>query len=159
MADEQETSNKLQEAETGIKTETVDIKEETQLMTVDDVSKKLGTLTRYVHHSPILIAAFSLNYAHAAEDEEEPKAEKDLNHIKVKSESSSSSSSSVNLATADHPEPIDWKPQDKCYFCVDGKLLKVNEIGELVAEAGPVQPETELNKHVSCVSIASWRWC
>jgi hypothetical protein len=47
------------------------------------------------------------------------------------------------------PEPVDWKPQDKCYFCVDGKLLKVNEIGELVVETGPVQPEAELNKHVS----------
>lgn len=44
--------------------------------------------------------------------------------------------------------PVDWKPQDKCYFCVDGKLLKVNESGELVVETGPVQPETELNKHV-----------
>jgi len=50
------------------------------------------------------------------------------------------------------PEPVDWKPQDKCYFCVDGKLLKVNEIGELVVEAGPVQPEAELNKHVSGLS-------
>lgn len=47
------------------------------------------------------------------------------------------------------PDPVDWKPQDKCYFCVDGKLLKVNEIGELVVETGPVQPEAELNKHVS----------
>jgi hypothetical protein len=73
-----------------------------------------------------------------------------LNQIKIKSESSLSSSSTVNVASADQAEPIDWKPQDNCYFCVDGKLLKVNEIGELVAEAGPVQPETELNKHVSC---------
>lgn len=46
-------------------------------------------------------------------------------------------------------EPEDWKPQDKCYFCVDGKLLKVNEIGELVVESGPVLPDTELNKQVS----------
>lgn len=42
-------------------------------------------------------------------------------------------------------EPVDWKPQDKCYFCVDGKLLKVNESGELVPET---TPETELSKHV-----------
>lgn len=62
--------------------------------------------------------------------------EKDAkNHICVKSEPSD--------------QPVDWKPQDKCYFCVDGKLLKVNESGELVVETGPVQPETELNKHVS----------
>ncbi|XP_062534383.1 mushroom body large-type Kenyon cell-specific protein 1 isoform X2 [Armigeres subalbatus] len=34
------------------------------------------------------------------------------------------------------PTPVDWKPQDKCYFCVDGKLLTVNEAGELVPESG-----------------------
>jgi hypothetical protein len=160
IAEDQKNSNKLQETETktGIKTETVYIKEDTQLKTVDDVGKKLGTLTRYVFYAPILIAAFFLNYAHIAEDEEEHKAEKDLNHIRVKSElssfssSSSSSSSSIgNLATLDKPEPIDWKPQDKCYFCVDGNLLKVNEVGELVAELGSVRPEIELNKHVSCL--------
>lgn len=49
------------------------------------------------------------------------------------------------------PEPVDWKPQDKCYFCVDGKLLKVNEIGDLVVE--PVAPDTELNKNVSSISF------
>lgn len=39
------------------------------------------------------------------------------------------------------PTPVDWKPQDKCYFCVDGKLLTVNEAGELVPESGnPVLP-------------------
>lgn len=42
----------------------------------------------------------------------------------------------------ENPLPVDWKPQDKCYFCVDGKLLTVNEAGELVAESGPV-PTTE----------------
>ena len=48
------------------------------------------------------------------------------------------------------PQPIDWTPDEKCNFCVNGKLLKVNEIGELVVEAGPpVHPESELNKHVS----------
>ncbi|XP_067619564.1 serine-rich adhesin for platelets isoform X2 [Eurosta solidaginis] len=36
-------------------------------------------------------------------------------------------------------EPVDWKPNKKCYFCVDGRLLTVNAKGELVAEpAGPV---------------------
>lgn len=39
----------MQEAEnkTGIKTETLDIKEETKLMTVEDVSEISGTMTRY----------------------------------------------------------------------------------------------------------------
>lgn len=57
---------------------------------------------------------------------------------------------------ANRPDPVDWKPQDKCYFCVDGKLLKVNEIGELVVETGPVQPEAELNKHVSDFFLLPW---
>lgn len=36
-------------------------------------------------------------------------------------------------------EPVDWKPNEKCYFCVDGRLLTVNAKGELVAEpAGPI---------------------
>lgn len=68
--------------------------------------------------------------------------ESKLEDIKTEGEASSS----IN-ATSTQPLPTDWKPQDKCYFCVDGKLLKVNEIGELVVEA--VQPEAELNKHVS----------
>ncbi|GAB0092397.1 hypothetical protein DMENIID0001_073870 [Sergentomyia squamirostris] len=42
------------------------------------------------------------------------------------------------------PKPVDWRPQDKCYFCVDGKLLAVNERGELVAESGPVNAEPDL---------------
>lgn len=46
-------------------------------------------------------------------------------------------------------EPVDWKPPDKCYFCVDGKLLKVNEAGELVAESGPVPTESDLTNRVS----------
>lgn len=45
-------------------------------------------------------------------------------------------------------EPVDWKPPEKCYFCVDGKLLKVNEAGELVAETGTVQAEPELTNKV-----------
>ena len=48
-------------------------------------------------------------------------------------------------------EPVDWRQQEKCYFCVDGKLLKVNESGELVVETSAVQPEAELNKHVSSI--------
>jgi PP-loop superfamily ATP-utilizing enzyme len=55
-------------------------------------------------------------------------------------------------------EPVDWKPQDKCYFCVDGKLLKVSESGELVVETGPVQPEAELNKHVRRRGNESVEW-
>ncbi|XP_023159091.1 uncharacterized protein LOC101455412 [Ceratitis capitata] len=36
-------------------------------------------------------------------------------------------------------QPVDWKPNEKCYFCVDGRLLTVNAKGELVAEpAGPL---------------------
>lgn len=35
---------------------------------------------------------------------------------------------------AQTPQPIDWTPQDKCYFCVNGKLLTVNEKGDLVTE-------------------------
>ncbi|XP_031633032.1 mushroom body large-type Kenyon cell-specific protein 1 isoform X2 [Contarinia nasturtii] len=40
--------------------------------------------------------------------------------------------------------PIDWKPQENCYFCVDGKLLTVNDKGDLVAESGSVHTEPEL---------------
>lgn len=87
---------------------------------------------------------FLFEFTLQLEDEAESKAEEDSeNQIQIKSEPSSSTN-----ATSDQPEPVDWKPQDKCYFCVDGKLLKVNEIGELAVETGPVQPETELNKHV-----------
>lgn len=53
--EQQETSNKHQHQQqnsennkTGIKTETLDIKEENKLMTTEDVSEKLGTVvTRY----------------------------------------------------------------------------------------------------------------
>lgn len=49
--EQQETSNKQQQQncennKTGIKTEILDIKEENKLMTTEDVSEKLGTLTR-----------------------------------------------------------------------------------------------------------------
>lgn len=57
-AEQQETSNnnnnKQQQQQnsennkTGIKTETLDIKEENKLMTTEDVSEKLGTITRYI---------------------------------------------------------------------------------------------------------------
>lgn len=61
-AEQQETSNKLSEDEnkTGIKTEVIDIKEETKLMTVEDVSEKLGTLTRYMHVAVALSRRFCL---------------------------------------------------------------------------------------------------
>lgn len=49
--------------------------------------------------------------------------------------------------------PIDWKPQENCYFCVDGKLFTVNERGELVAESGSVPAEPENAKSVSCFSV------
>lgn len=57
--------------------------------------------------------------------------------------------------------PIDWKPQDKCYFCVDGKLLTVNEAGELVAESGPVQTtEADLtNNRVRFFFVCVLLWC
>lgn len=41
--------------------------------------------------------------------------------------------------------PIDWKPQKNCYFCVDGKLITVNDRGELVPESGPVPAEPQNN--------------
>lgn len=50
------------------------------------------------------------------------------------------------------PEPIDWKPNEKCYFCVNGKLLTLNSKGELVAESGPTGSETD---HIKRVSF----WC
>ncbi|XP_065079239.1 mushroom body large-type Kenyon cell-specific protein 1 isoform X2 [Ochlerotatus camptorhynchus] len=64
------------------------------------------------------------------------------------------------------PTPVDWKPQDKCYFCVDGKLLTVNEAGELVPEAGHtvlpgsgasqrVVPKTEVLNDSDCDSSDS----
>lgn len=47
---EQETSTKVKEAEstkTGIKTEAKEIKEENQLMNLEDVDKTIGTMIRY----------------------------------------------------------------------------------------------------------------
>lgn len=61
--EEQETNNKLKENEktkTGIKAEAADIKEETKLMTVEDVSEKLGTMTRYCKTVAILILTFPI---------------------------------------------------------------------------------------------------
>uniref|UniRef100_A0A1A9UWZ3 Uncharacterized protein n=1 Tax=Glossina austeni TaxID=7395 RepID=A0A1A9UWZ3_GLOAU len=48
------------------------------------------------------------------------------------------------------PEPIDWKPNDKCYFCINGKLLTVNAKGELVAESGPTGSETDHMQRLDC---------
>lgn len=46
------------------------------------------------------------------------------------------------------PTPVDWEPQDKCYFCDKGKLLAVNDRGELIAESGvsaDLEPELIIN--------------
>ncbi|XP_055853052.1 mushroom body large-type Kenyon cell-specific protein 1 isoform X2 [Episyrphus balteatus] len=40
-------------------------------------------------------------------------------------------------------EAVDWKPNVKCNFCEDGKLLIVNEKGELVAESSPALSEAD----------------
>uniref|UniRef100_A0A1L8DDD3 Putative mushroom body large-type kenyon cell-specific protein 1 n=1 Tax=Nyssomyia neivai TaxID=330878 RepID=A0A1L8DDD3_9DIPT len=67
-----------------------------------------------------------------------------------KSESNSSDIKGITVRSDEElldtrpPKPVDWRPQDKCYFCVDGKLLAVNERGELVAESGPVNAEPDL---------------
>ncbi|XP_055680449.1 mushroom body large-type Kenyon cell-specific protein 1 isoform X2 [Lutzomyia longipalpis] len=67
-----------------------------------------------------------------------------------KSESNSSDIKGITVRPEEElldtrpPKPVDWRPQDKCYFCVDGKLLAVNERGELVAESGPVNAEPDL---------------
>uniref|UniRef100_A0A1B0FHQ7 Uncharacterized protein n=1 Tax=Glossina morsitans morsitans TaxID=37546 RepID=A0A1B0FHQ7_GLOMM len=52
--------------------------------------------------------------------------------------------------THTEPEPIDWKPNDKCYFCINGKLLTVNAKGELVAESGPTGSETDHMQRLDC---------
>lgn len=49
--------------------------------------------------------------------------------------------------------PVDWKPQENCYFCVDGKLITVNEKGDPVAESGPVSAEAEIANKVSKLLI------
>lgn len=68
------------------------------------------------------------------------------------------SSATRDIGDSDRPQtPIDWKPQDKCYFCVDGKLLTVNNRGDLVAESGPVKTEPDLaNNKVSFVLFCFW---
>ncbi|XP_055588029.1 mushroom body large-type Kenyon cell-specific protein 1 isoform X2 [Uranotaenia lowii] len=48
---------------------------------------------------------------------------------------------SKRLQQEQPPTPVDWKAQDKCYFCVDGKLLVVNEAGELVPETDSAAAE------------------
>lgn len=64
-------------------------------------------------------------------------------------EKSSSHDNSVTVNKDDDNIPIDWKPQKQCYFCVDGKLLTVNEKGELVAESGSsAQTEADVANHV-----------
>jgi hypothetical protein len=118
-AEQQETGNKLQAEDainrTTVKAEAEEIKEETKLVTVEG---KSGTWIRYCQLPTVFDAL----------DRLESDPEKDAKtHVCVKS------------------EPVDWKPQEKCHFCVDGKLLKVNESGELVPETAP---ENDFNKHV-----------
>lgn len=56
---------------------------------------------------------------------------------------------SVSVLEDDKNIPIDWEPQKQCYFCVDGKLLTVNEKGELVAESGSsAHTEADVANHV-----------
>lgn len=81
-------------------------------------------------------------------------------NIKLKTNSTElqeSGSNNRNKEPEDSVErttPVDWKPQKACYFCVDGKLLTVNERGEVVAEPGPVPAEPELaNKVWFCFLI------
>lgn len=40
--------------------------------------------------------------------------------------------------------PVDWRPQDKCYFCDKGRLLTVNERGDLEIGSGLVNAEPNL---------------
>ncbi|KAJ6638616.1 hypothetical protein Bhyg_11353 [Pseudolycoriella hygida] len=66
---------------------------------------------------------------------------------KVKGNSSSVSTDDKKLQ-----QSIDWKPQNKCYFCVDGKLVTVNERGDFVTESGSVQSEPDLVNRTSIES-------
>lgn len=43
---------------------------------------------------------------------------------------------------------IDWRPEDKCNFCIDGKLLTVNAKGDLVPESDPAFAAADLAKRV-----------
>ncbi|XP_023036028.1 mushroom body large-type Kenyon cell-specific protein 1 isoform X2 [Drosophila willistoni] len=53
------------------------------------------------------------------------------------SQDSSATSPSRTRTPSPPPEPNDWIPSEKCNFCVNGRLLTVNAIGELVAETAP----------------------
>ncbi|EDW23801.1 GL23807 [Drosophila persimilis] len=48
------------------------------------------------------------------------------------------------------PEPNDWRPSDKCNFCVNGRLLTVNAQGQLVAET--VAPTATVHSSSSSTS-------
>ncbi|XP_059219622.1 mushroom body large-type Kenyon cell-specific protein 1 isoform X2 [Stomoxys calcitrans] len=85
-------------------------------------------------------------------------------HKSANLNSSSITESTTNLKPADSAteptsppstpsiEPIDWKPNEKCNFCINGKLLTVNSKGELVAESGPSGSETDHIKRLNCDS-------
>lgn len=85
--------------------------------------------------------------------------EKEKSELLIKKEDLSDKSDTITGdIKEDNSLPIDWKPQEKCYFCVDGKLLTVNEAGELVAESGPVQTtEADLTNNRVRVSCAFLR--
>lgn len=118
-AEQQETGNKLQ-AEDEINTATVkaEAEEIKEETKLMTVEGKSGTWTRYDQLSIVFDGLVRLD--------SDP--EKDAKTHVCKS------------------DPEDWKPQEKCYFCVDGKLLKVNDSGELVPET---TSENDLSKHVS----------
>jgi hypothetical protein len=103
-------------------------------------------------HSLILLADIHLDNhkdeltAHPKSDEE-VQAPTLLNNNSINNNNKSGNSTCESHQ--DLPTPIDWKPQDKCYFCVDGKLLTVNDKGELVAETGSAPTESDLISTVS----------
>uniref|UniRef100_A0A182NGF2 Uncharacterized protein n=1 Tax=Anopheles dirus TaxID=7168 RepID=A0A182NGF2_9DIPT len=68
----------------------------------------------------------------------------------------STGTAAETVAEPEPATPIDWKPQDKCYFCVDGKLLTMNEAGELVPDSGPAPTDREhfLNRRAAAAALA-----
>lgn len=68
-------------------------------------------------------------------------SQEDIKTVKLKSEVEHK---------GDNPliSPIDWKPEEKCNFCVDGKLLTVNAKGDLVPESDPAFAVADLAKRV-----------
>lgn len=67
---------------------------------------------------------------------------------KIKEDISNNRGTVADNTDSPLPTPVDWTPPEKCYFCVDGKLLTVNDKGELVAETGPAQSAPVLANRV-----------